>query len=268
MAKEELNQTTQELAALASKLALLQQNLTQLETLYNECINKPPEVVEKVVVVNPLNFSEWFKGMEWTNNYTFSSLSRECSTLGELSLPCVIYLIQRTGLVNYITLSPDPFLNVEQTLIQGRGDCEEFASLEWAFLKKYKELYPDRRLEVMIPSKEPAAYYLLYNGGDEPVKVSGYQSHLMGEIGGYDYGVACYNVNETMGHCGVVVSLKPLTKVSSFLGAKLIDAEKGIYLGTIGEDFYICTEDKCGPNGIWVLMYNETLWVNGTYYTG
>ncbi len=266
--KKELNKSASKLNNLSKKVSSLNLQLQNLSQAYNACLSKPPKIVNRTIIINPLNFSKWFKGMSFDEDI-FYDLTAKCSSVKELSLPCVDYWLQREY-VFYSTESPDPFLPPKEALTERKGDCEEFSTLLWTYLERLKSFDSNKRIELMKKAKPyELMSYVIFSNSTTTITQPNYKGYLLGKVSEYDFGMACYSLNETQGHCGLVISRKPLKNVSDFIGAILVDSKTGAYLGKIGIDFPLCEGNCFKKNTIWVLMYNKTLvkWENNGWKT-
>jgi flagellar motility protein MotE (MotC chaperone) len=245
--EQQLASARQDIAAQQAKVDEITQSLSTMEKNVNESM-------------------AWFRQNSLLpENHSFASsifpkrVLSDCIDNGELNLACISYLMENTAFaIHYRTDAAsngkEDFLqSLNYTIDSGWGDCEDYSLLFKATLNT---------MRAKQPALVPVAMAL---GGDAgfrvypkesaqlaPSEQFWYQPNAYGEpLGNLDnlttY-VICYTKDSSGGHCTVALSeasIQSSREIGKLWGARVFEPQIGMYLGKVGENFGICSQEGC-----------------------
>ena len=271
---QELEQQKANVSASAEKIALLEAMLSDKEKQINETkVNLQEQQAKAASIATDLYALEssvnasmaWFRenaalpGTNEKNLDTFKQrMYSDCVDGGELNLACISYLMENTAFSIHYRTDPEStgkadFLqSVQQTIDTGWGDCEDYSLIFKAELNTVKQQHTG-----LVP--------IAFTGGNGTFRVYPKESTPEKDIGSFWYVqnaakvrlgsldslypyVICFRQTEQNGHCTVALSqnrIENTGQVQLLAGAQVFEPQSGQYLGTVGNEYTICSDDSC-----------------------
>lgn len=246
----QLNQSRQDLEAQTAKVAAISTDLNSMEKNVNESIAWFRENARL-----PQNYS-------WSTGIFEQRILSDCVENEKLNLACIAYLMENTAFaIHYRTDSAssgksDFLQSVKQTIDTGWGDCEDYSLIFKATLNSIKE-------------KSPGVSPVAFTSGDGEFRVYPKESVQLGPTEKYWYVpkargvslgnlsslhayVVCYTRDSNGGHCTVALTEQAIgssSEIGKLTGARVFEPQIGMLLGTVGENFGICSADDCYYQG-------------------
>ncbi|MBU1166552.1 hypothetical protein KKF81_06360 [Candidatus Micrarchaeota archaeon] len=184
-------------------------------------------------------------------NGFFSRTTSKCIENNQLNMGCVPFVMEDRLNFRYLFENPDRLYSIIDMVDHEGGDCEDFSLFFKAYLNTLRKDYPDIKLEAW--DRSPGEQYVVY----EKSGTSWYYEatpHDLGSLDDFTPYVICYNTAyydgiNRQGHCIVALSRNELltgNDMTKLNGAPAFEPQNGMFMGTVGTNFYICAEGETG----------------------
>ncbi len=230
-----------ELAAQAARLQNLRSEFSNLQLDINDSMKwfRDNSVIEPNV--------------SWNLDIIGPRVVEDCVDGQDLNLACVNHILERMSTIYYRT---DPssnrtnrFQSLAETASRGNGDCKDYSLLLKAILNTVREKQGGLRIVAWQPGG--SQNFVIYPKASLKQEQYWYYPNTQGvDIGSLDerHGyVICYGLTQTEGHCTVALSDVEVNSSAqlplALEGADVFEPQDGEYLGKIGSQFTMCTQD-------------------------
>ena len=273
--RSELMQANTGLSNANAQISSLQASLTEKEGQLAESRGNLEEQQKKAeAIMSDLSSLEtninqsmsWFrsnaelpKNYSWTTDIFLQRVLSDCVDRSELNLACISYLMENTAFaVHYRTDAEssgkaDFLQSVRQTIDSGWGDCEDYSLLFKATLNSVRENSDGLSAIAWQPggSSDFRVYPKLgkqLQSDDSYWYVPSSRGVAIGNLGQTEQYVVCFRKSAQAGHCTVALSQAKISgssDIGALLGAEVFEPQSGLYLGRVGSEFSICSDDDC-----------------------
>ena len=199
----------------------------------------------------PVNYS-------WKADIYLTRVLSDCVENNELNLGCMSYLMGNAAFdIHYNTdlgsAGKSNFLqSVKQTIDIGQGDCKDYSLLFKAALNSIEQKQKGLQAVTFAPGGTDDFYIYPKKSMVTPDQSYWYvpnaQTVKLGSLDSLHAYVICYALSAQEGHCTVALSGNPVnssSQISNLYGAGVFEPQNGVYLGSVGSEFSICSEPSC-----------------------
>ena len=199
----------------------------------------------------PVNYS-------WKADIYLKRVLSDCVEGNELNLGCMSYLMGNAAFdIHYSTdlgsAGKSNFLqSVKQTIDIGLGDCKDYSLLFKAALNSIRQKQKGLQVVTFAPGGAEDFYIYPKKSMATPDQSYWYVPNArtvrLGSLDSLNAYVICYRLDEQAGHCTVALSSTPVnssSQIGNLYGAGVFEPQNGVYLGSVGSEFSICSEDGC-----------------------